>query len=138
MAFVVLKDAYVMINTVDLSDHVKSVKLSYSAAIHDDTAMGADSLSRLAGLKDWKMEVEFFQDYATGKVDATLFSLVGAAAFAVHLKPVNTTIAATNPDFTGNAVIEGDYMPVGGSVGELATVTVTFAGDGDLTRDVEP
>jgi hypothetical protein len=138
MAFIVLKNAYVMINAVDLSDHVKQVTLKYSAVIHDDTAMGATSKSRIAGLLDWSMDVEFYQDYASGKVDATLFPLVGAAAFAVHLKPVNDTISTTNPDFTGNAVIEGDYTPVSGAVGDLSTVTVTFAGDGALTRDVEP
>ena len=138
MAFIVLKNAYVMINAVDLSDHVKQVTLKYSAVIHDDTAMGATSKSRVAGLLDWSMDVEFYQDYASGKVDATLFPLVGAASFAVHLKPVNDTISATNPDFTGNAVIEGDYTPVSGAVGDLSTVTVTFAGDGALTRDTTP
>lgn len=138
MALVVLKNAYVMINAVDLSDHVKQVTLKYSAEIIDDTAMGATSKSRIAGLKDWSMDVEFYQDYASGKVDATLFPLVGAASFAVHLKPVNDTISATNPDYTGNAVIEGDYQPVAGEVGSLATATVSFAGDGDLTRDVTP
>lgn len=138
MPFVVFKNAYVMINAVDLSDHVKSVNLKYSAEILDDTAMGATSKSRVAGLKDWSMEVEFYQDYASAKVDATLFPLVGAASFAVHLKPENAAISATNPDFTGNAVIDGEYSPVSGAVGELATTSVSFAGDGDLTRDITP
>jgi len=126
-----------MINAVDLSDHVKSVTVNYSAEIIEDTAMGATSKSRVAGLKDWSAEVEFMQDYASGKIDATLFPLVGAAAFAIHIKPVNATIAADNPDYTGNAVL-GEYSPVSGAVGELSTVSVTFEGDGDLTRDVTP
>lgn len=137
MAVLVLKNAYVMVNEVDLSAYVKSVTVNYSAEIIEDTAMGATSKSRIAGLKDWSIEVEFMQDYAENKVDATLYPLIGAASFAIHVKPENTAISVTNPDFTGNAVL-GEYTPVSGSVGELSTFSVTFEGDGDLTRDVTP
>lgn len=137
MAFIVLKDASVTINSVDLSDHVKQVTIKYSADIHEDTAMGATSKSRLAGLKDWSADIEFYQDYATGKVDATLFPLVGAASFPIHIKPASGAIAADNPDYTGNAVLP-DYSPISGSVGDLMSTSVTFQGDGDLTRDVTP
>lgn len=137
MAFIVLKNAYVMINNVDLSDHVKSVKINYSADSLDNTAMGATTKSRQAGLKDWSVEVEFYQDYASAKVDATLYPLVGAAAFAIHVKPENATIAATNPDYTGNVILP-EYTPVSGSVGELSTVSVTFEAAGVLDRDVTP
>lgn len=137
MAFLVLTDASLTVNDVDLSDHVKSITLNYSAEILDDTAMGATSKSRVAGLKDWSAEVEFLQDYAADKVDATLFPLVGAASFAVHIKPKSGAIAVDNPDYTGNAVL-GEYSPVSGAVGELSTVSVTFEGDGDLTRDTTP
>ena len=138
MAKIVLKDASVVINTVDLSDHVKSVTIKYSAEILEDTAMGDNSKGRVTGLKDWSADVEFYQDYAAASVDATLFPLVGAASFAVHIKPTSGAISATNPDYTGNAVIEGDYSPIAGEVGSLMTTSVTFAGDGDLTRDVTP
>ena len=137
MAFVVLKNAYVMINNVDLSDHVKQVTVNYSAESLENTAMGATTKSRQGGLLDWSVEVEFYQDYASGKVDATLFPLVGAAAFAIHVKPENATISAANPDFTGNVILP-EYSPVSGSVGELSTVSVTFEAAGALTRDVTP
>lgn len=135
MAFIVLKDASVTINSVDLSDHVKQVTIKYSADIHEDTAMGATSKSRVAGLKDWSADIEFYQDYAANKIDATLFPLVGAASFPIHIKPASGAIAADNPDYTGNAVLP-DYSPIAGSVGDLMTASVTFQGDGDLDRDV--
>ncbi len=137
MATFVFKNGYVMVNNVDLSDHVRSVSLSYSAAEVEDNNMGDSTQQRLAGLKDWSLSVEFSQDYASGKVDATLFDLVGAAPFAVHVKPVNTTISATNPDFTGNVILT-EYPILDGSVGDLATTSVNFVAAGDLTRDVEP
>lgn len=137
MAFVVLKNASVTVNNVDLSDHVKQVTVNYSAESLENTAMGATTKSRQAGLLDWSVEVEFYQDYETGKIDATLFPLVGAAAFAIHVKPDAGTISATNPDFTGNVILP-EYSPVSGSVGELSTVSVTFEAAGTLTRDVTP
>ncbi len=135
MAFLVSKNAYLTVGAgaTDLSDHIKSVTLTYAAEELDDSAMGATAKSRTTGLKDWSLEVEFIQDYAAGKVDATLFPLVGAAPFAIVFKPDGDTTAVTNPKFTGNAVLTS-YSPATGSVGQLSTTTVTFLGDGDLSR----
>src|ERR1043165_7871428 len=101
MATLVFTDASVKINTVDLSDHVKSVKLNYSAELQDSTAMGMTSKGRKGGLKDWSAEIEFYQDYAAAKVDATIFPLVGVQT-AFELIPVKGTgVSATNPRYQG-------------------------------------
>ena len=133
MANMIFKDAYLVINSVDLSDHVRQVTLNYKAELQDDTAMGDDSRSRLAGLTDFDIDVEFFQDYASGKVDATLFSLVGAAAVAIELRPTSGSVSSTNPKYTGNVVLES-YQPMGGQVGENLMAPVKLMGSGDLTR----
>lgn len=132
----VLTDAEVIINSIDLSDHVLSATLNYSGDLQEDTSMGDGSRTRLSGLKDWSLEVTFKQDYASGKVDATIFPLIGAAATAISFMPIKTGgVSATNPKFNGNAIPES-YTPGGGAVGELAQTSVTFQGSGDLTRDV--
>lgn len=131
----VLKNAYVLINAVNLSDHVKSVTINYAAEILEKTAMSANSKQRIAGLKDWSVDVELNQDFAAASVDATLFPLVGAAAFAIEIRPDAGAVSATNPKYTGNALLES-YPPISGSVGELATTSITLQGDGDLTRAV--
>lgn len=133
MALIVLKNASVTINSVDLSDHVKQVEIKYSAESLENTAMGATFKSRQAGLKDWSMSVEFYQDYASGKVDATLFSLVGAAAFPIIVRPDSAVKGTANPEFTGNALLP-EYTPVSGNVGELSSVKVDFEGAGTLSR----
>ena len=131
----VLKNAYVLINAVNLSDHVKSVTINYAAEILEKTAMSANSKQRIAGLKDWSVDVELNQDFAAASVDATLFPLVGAAAFAIEIRPDAGVVSATNPKYTGNALLES-YTPITGSVGELATTSITLPGDGDLARAV--
>lgn len=133
MAELAFTDASVTINSVDLSDHVRSVTIDYGAEILDKTAMSNTSRARIAGLKDWSATIEFNQDFVTSEVDATLFPLVGAASFTLSILPTSAGVSATNPNYNGNCVLES-YPPMGNTVGELATVSATFQGDGDLTR----
>jgi hypothetical protein len=135
MAELVWNDASVTISGTDLSDHVRSVTLNYGAEILEITAMGnAGVRTKIAGLKDWSLDVEFNQDYAASKVDATLFPLVGAAAFAIVVKPTSGSVSATNPSFTGNGVLE-TYPPVGGEVGTVGTASCSIQGTGALSRN---
>jgi hypothetical protein len=138
MGSFILKDAEVLIGEgsteVDLSDHVQQVQFNYMADLKEEQAMGDLTKIRLAGLLDWNIVVTFKQDFAAGEVDATLFPLVGAAAFRVAIKPVaSDSTGATNPRFEGNAVIES-YPPLGGNHGDLATAQVTFQSAGTLSR----
>ena len=133
MAQIVLTNAKVLINTVDLSDHVRSVKFTYKADQVDNTVMGNTTHSKLAGLLDWQMDIEFGQDWASSNVDATLFPLVGAAAFAVEVRPVNSSRSSTNPGYNGNATLS-QYNPLGQKVGDLAVATATFMAAGTLSR----
>lgn len=137
MTTLVFDDASLVINSVDLSDHVKSVTLNYEAESLDDTAMGDDTKSSKGGLKNWGMSVEFHQDYAASSVDATIFPIVGSTV-AVVLKPTSAAVSATNPSYSGNGMIT-TYQPVGGSVGELSAAPIEIvpskgSGTSTLTR----
>lgn len=135
MANLVLTDAFVSFNGTDLSANVKSVTLDYSAEALDVTAMGDTTHIRLGGLKDWSASVEFHQDYAASSVDATLFPLVGSTGTLI-IRPDNSDgVGATNPNFTGTALLES-YNPVGGGVGELAAASASFQAAGTLSRAV--
>jgi hypothetical protein len=137
MASFVLKDVEVIVNAVDLSDHVLSATINQTVDLVEDTAMGTNGTrSRVAGLLDWSFDVTFKQDFAAANVDATIFPLVGAAAFEVTVMANATAgVSATNPRYTGNVVV-ATYPPFGGNVGELAQVTVSFQAAGALTRAV--
>jgi len=138
MAQLVLTNALVSINGVDLSDHVKSVSLDLAFTMLNDTVMGDTFESNAAGIQTWSASVDFVQDWATSKVDQTLFPLLGAAAFTIIIQPVNTTESATNPKYTGSAVLSS-YTPLGsGAHGELTMSVAKFACAGALTKDVTP
>lgn len=133
MGEIVLKSPDAVINSVDLSDHIRSITITYGAEIQDKTASGDGTRTKLAGLIDWSVAIEFNQDYAADKVDATLFSLVGAAAFSVVFKPASGAVAATNPSFSGDALLES-YIPIGGTVGDAHVSPITLQGTDTLTR----
>jgi hypothetical protein len=133
MAELIWNDAYFSINAVDLSNHVTSLTLNYGVELLDITAMGDGARDRIAGYKDWSIEVEFNQDFAASSVDATMFPLVGAAATAIEIRPTSAAVGATNPKFTGNVIVES-YPPVGGGVGEVLRTSSTLQGAGTLTR----
>lgn len=134
MAAFVLTDAEIIINAVDLSDHVLSVTVNYNGEIEDETAMGDTSRVRLSGLIDWSFDITFKQDFDAASVDDTLFTLVGAAAVAISAMANKTAgVGVTNPKFSGNAILE-TYQPLAGAVGELSKVTASFKSSGALTR----
>ena len=132
MAEVVLTNAFVSLNGVDLSGHVRSVTLSYNSEPQDITAMSDTTRQRIGGLLDWSLSVEFNQDYAANLVDATLFSLVGTT-FAMILRPDAGAVAATNPQYTGTVLLES-YQPLGGSIGEVHTSPVQLSAASVLAR----
>ncbi len=136
MAELVLTDAKVQVNAVNLSTRVKEIRLRLEApAVGPSAAMGVTWEEFLAGVKRWSGSITFEQDYAGGNVDATIFSLVGAAAVAFTGKPTSGATAATNPEYQGNILVTG-YDPLSGRYGEQLMTTVDFQGTGTLTRAV--
>lgn len=125
MGIEVLKDASVLINTVDLSDHVSQVTIEDGVELQDASAMGDAARRRLAGLRDWTLTLDFFQDFDAAKVDATLQPLIGVQTAIKVRKSKTDVIGATNPEYQGNGMLEG-YPIVAGGVGETHTVSVTF------------
>ena len=133
MATRVLLDAYVSWATVDLSDHVRSVTLNYSAELLDDTAMGDTTRSRIGGLKDWSVDIEFFADEASGKVQATVFDDVGTTG-ALVIRPDNSEgVSATNPNYSGTGIVESIPLVAGG-VGDIQMAPVRIVAAGALSR----
>lgn len=134
MATFVFMDGRVELNAVNLSTLVRKVTISPSADAQENTAMGNTYRSRLGGLKDWSVEVEFNQDFALSLVDATLFPLLGTT-FAVKVRPTTAVIGPTNPEYQGTGLLT-EYAPMDGAVGDIAISTVSIEGAGTLTRAV--
>ena len=125
MAIEVLTDASVLINAVDLSDHVESVTIEDSVNLEEANVMGDTAQRKLAGLRDWSLQINWRQDFASSKVYATLQPLIGVQTAIKVRKSKTDAIGATNPEMQGNGMLEG--MPVvTGSVGGVHNISTTF------------
>jgi hypothetical protein len=135
MARIVLTNAKVTINSVNLSDHIASVTLSTSADVVETTGFSSTAArTRVAGLQDNSVTLEFHQDFATSNVEQTIYPLLGTATTVV-VTPVDTTVGATNPSYTFSALVS-EWQPLSGAVGELATASVTWSISGAITKAV--
>lgn len=135
MARLVLTNAYITINGVNLSDHIASVTLTTTDDVIDTTAFSSTAArTRVAGLTDNSVALEFHQDYATSNVEATIYPLLGDTT-AVVVKPNGSTTAADNPSYSFTALVS-EWQPLNGAVGELATASVTWPISGEITKAV--
>ena len=133
MARIVLTNAYVIVNSVDVSDHVASVTLNSSIDVVETTAFGTTGArTRIGGLADNSITLEFHQDYASGSIEATVYPLLGTTTTVV-VKPNGGTTSATNPSYT-STVLVAEWTPLNGAVGELATASVTWPVSGAITK----
>jgi hypothetical protein len=106
--------------------------LDISAAEQEVTAFGDTFVQRIAGLKDASISLDFHQDFGAGSVDATLWPLLGSQATVV-ITPTNGT-SATSPKYTGVFLVT-EYQPYASSVGDLATLSVSWPlADGTISR----
>ena len=133
MAVFAFTDASVTINSVDLSDHVRSVTLTLTAEELDTTAMSSTGYrTRAGGLKDGSLALEFNQDFASSEIDATFNGIIGTVV-AFVVKPTSGSVSATNPSYSGSVLVT-EYSPLANAVGDLATASMTFPTSGAITR----
>jgi hypothetical protein len=134
MAKVVLLNPQIVINSVDLTDHIDMVTIEETFADVETTAFGNTAKTRVAGLGDNKFTAEFQQDYAVSSVEQTIYPLIGTNV-SVTVKPVNGTTTSTNPAYTFTVALL-DWKPVDGKVGDLEKVSVTWPISGTVTKAI--
>ena len=138
MARIVLTDAFVTINGVNLSDHIASITISESTDIVETSAFSSTAAkTRISGLEDNSVTLEFHQDFAASNVEATINgspSLVGTVTTIVA-RPTSASAGATNPQYTFSALCS-EWTPLNGAIGELSTASVTWPISGVITKAV--
>ena len=123
---IILDDASITVDGVDLSDHGNHVEITSEKEERDVTGFGASSREIALGLGDGSIAITFLQDFAAGSVDATLWPIhSNKSAVVVVIKPTSSAVAANNPSYTMTGVIPS-YSPLNGDVGAESTIDVTF------------
>lgn len=117
------------IATVDLSEYVTSITLTQTFDEVETTSMGASSHQFSKGLEASTLQVDFLNDWAASKVQATLQAAYGTSVTAL-IVPVraasSTVISATNPLYTVSILVN-NLTPVGtGGPEDYARSSMTF------------
>ena len=135
---VYLSNPVVTINSVALTDQCTSAVVTYAFDQLETTTFG-DTARKFGGaavtsLQNNSIEIELYQSYATSETEQTIFGLVGITTNVI-VAPASGVASATNPIFTLTGCYLAEHTPINASLGELSTITLTFAG-GVLTKAV--
>jgi hypothetical protein len=136
MAKFYAQDYKITIGTAVLSEDIASVTLDITSDEIETTAFGQTYRTRIGGLRDASVSLDFHQDFGAGSVDALLFPLMGSTV-AVKIAPTSGTVTATNPEYRFTALVT-QYQPFAGAVGDLATLSVTWPVSGEVVRGTAP
>ena len=118
----------ITVNSVDLSDHCTNLKIAKPQAANESQAAGAVHKQYRAGMGDPYIEATFRADDAVGSVNQTLRGLITPTSTGVPIvaRRINSARSSANPDYSFDAIVSGDLMPVDDSWGEVPTITVKF------------
>jgi len=132
MAKFAATDYAITVNGTAFSTFLNSVELAIETDELETTAFGGEWRTRIAGLKSGSLTLNFMQDFGAGAVDATLWPLLGSNATVV-IKPTSSATGSTNPAYTAVCLVS-QYSPFASSVGDIATLSVTWQTTGTVTR----
>ena len=135
MAKMVLLAAFCEVNGNDLSEYSNKIELKAEVEEKDVTTYGSEGWKELlGGLRSGELSLEFKQDVATGELDDIMWPLLGMVVpFSVRLD--QAAVGPSNPAYSGSCLIKG-WNPIEGSVGDDATVKVSFTTSGKILRTV--
>ena len=132
MAKFVTTDYNIQIGGTDFSSSINSVTLDVTVDEQETTAFGDTSRTRIGGLKDASVSLDFHQDFGSASVDETLWPLLGSTV-EIIIQPTSGAVSATNPSYTFDALVT-QYQPFANASGELATLSVSWPVSGDVAR----
>tara|TARA_R110000822_G_scaffold50552_2_gene131915 strand:+ start:1709 stop:2134 length:426 start_codon:yes stop_codon:yes gene_type:complete len=115
------------IATIDLSEYVTSIQLTQTFDEVETTSMGSTSHVFSKGLEASTLTVDFLNDWAAAKVQATLQAAYGTTVTAVVIPLKDDAVSATNPLYTVSILVN-NLTPVGspGTPADYARSSMTF------------
>ena len=109
-----------------MSEYVTSITLTQTFDEVETTSMGSSAHTFSKGLESSTLQVDFLNDWAASKVQATLQAAYGTSVTAVVIPVKGTAVGATNPLYTVSILVN-NLTPVGtGGPEDFARSSMTF------------
>jgi hypothetical protein len=135
MAKMVLLAEYLSLNGTDLSSYTRKAEVSVEVEDKDVTTYASLGWKEiLGGLKSGELGIEFLQDVAATKIDSIMWPLLGTVV-TFEVRADQAAVGTSNPKYTGSVLIKS-WNPIEGSVGDEASVGVSYPTSGAVTRAV--
>jgi len=128
----VATDYKITLNATDLSQSIHAATLDISANEVESTTFGNTYKTVAGGILSGSVKLDFYQDFAAGSVDATIWPLMNTIA-TVTIVPTSASVSATNPKYTATVLINA-YQPINSNIGDLAGFSVTWPTTGTVVR----
>ncbi|GAQ61888.1 hypothetical protein [Streptomyces scabiei] len=133
MPKMVLLAAYLNLASNDLSEYARKIEVTVEVEDKDVTTYASAGWKEvLGGLKSGEVGLEFLQDVAATEIDSIMWPLLGQVVpFVTKLN--NATTTTSNPAYSGSVLVKG-WNPLQGSIGDEASVSVSYPTSGAVTR----
>jgi hypothetical protein len=118
----------------DVSDQCTALTLTIGKDELESTAFGDTGHRFVGGLQSVEVTMTLFLSYGTGEIEPFLAAAVGQGNTTLVISPSGTTESASNPEYTITNAMLANAPVINSTVGELATVDLTFTG-GTWARD---
>ena len=133
MAKMVLTASYLSLNATVLHSWCSKIECTAEVEDKDVTTFGDSGWKvLLGGLASGSLALGFKQDYAAAALDAIMWPLFGTVV-PFEIRASQAAVGTGNPKYTGSVLVK-EWAPISGSVGDEASLDVTFPTSGAIIR----
>jgi hypothetical protein len=139
MAVFLSNGVQVILNSVDLTDHVTSATINRVFEELEISAMGDTARKYTKGLETSTITLDFLNDNAAsgaGSVRAALQAAWGTTV-PITLKQTNAVVSTTNPEYQ-STILVNNTTDINGAVGDISNQSITFTCNSPIVVDVTP
>jgi hypothetical protein len=139
MAVFLSNGVQVVLNSVDLTDHVTSATINRVFEELEISAMGDTARKYTKGLETSTITLDFLNDNlasGAGSVRAALQAAWGTTV-PITLKQTNAVVSATNPEYQ-STILVNNTTDINGAVGDISSQSITFTCNSPIIVDVTP
>lgn len=134
MSTLALLNMYLLLNSVDLSDHSTNIMLAANANQLSSESFGDSWEEVTTGLKAGTINFTLLDDFALTSVDATIWAAFAAGTnVAWEVRPTTAARSTTNPGYTG--LIHPSEYQMGGAINTMAQKQLNWKISGAITRN---
>jgi hypothetical protein len=139
MAVFLSNGVQVVLNSVDLSDHVTSATINRVFEELEISAMGDTARKYTKGLETSTITLDFLNDNlasGAGSVRAALQAAWGTTV-PITLKQTNAIVSTTNPEYQ-STILVNNTTDINGAVGDISSQSITFTCNSPIVVDTTP